>query len=373
MPVFGAAILTGASASLEEITEGTLWLWGEAGNNIGTTSGDQNEPQQIGSLETWAQVYGGNATCCMVKTDNSMWMMADGSEGQMGDGTTISKESPVQIGSTEWKKTDRGCASGNGSTFGIKTNGTLWTWGKDAYSTHDPKPSSPVQIGTATNWASMCSLSNNSSHVMAITSANTLWVWGSGSRGRMGLGSTTSYTNAPGDPQQIGALTTWDNCANSTWCSAAVKTDNTLWAWGLGTVVGDGGQTDRSSPVQIGSLTTWSKVWSSKSAIFALKTDGTLWAWGNNAYGDLGQGNTINASSPVQIGSGTDWESVGVISAGSAAFKTDVTLWAWGLNDNGQLGQGDTITTSSPVQVGEAIGWGMVGDGFEDENGAIGG
>ena len=46
----------------------------------------------------------------------------------------------------------------------------------------------------------------------------------------------------------------------------------------------------------------------------ALKTDGTVWAWGVNSGdqdGGLGQNNIIHYSSPVQV-PGTSWESISV-------------------------------------------------------------
>ena len=43
---------------------------------------------------------------------------------------------------------------------------------------------------------------------------------------------------------------------------------------------------------------------------FALKTDGTLWGWGLNTNGKLGDGTTVGKSSPVQIGQLTNWKQV---------------------------------------------------------------
>ena len=37
-----------------------------------------------------------------------------------------------------------------------------------------------------------------------------------------------------------------------------------------------------------------------------VKSDGTLWAWGLNGFGQLGDGTRLSRSSPVQVGSATD-------------------------------------------------------------------
>ena len=55
--------------------------------------------------------------------------------------------------------------------------------------------------------------------------------------------------------------------------------------------------------------------------MLALKTDNTLWSWGLNVKGLLGQNNTTYYSSPVQI-PGTDWILSGTaISAGDVAMS----------------------------------------------------
>ena len=97
------------------------------------------------------------------------------------------------------------------------------------------------------------------------------------------------------------------------------------------------------------------------AAAACIKTDGTLWTWGLNGNGQLGQGDTIRRSSPVQVGSLTNWKQV---VSGDRCFmcvKTDGTLWAWGLNTSGRLGFGDTLARSSPTQVGTLTNWKQVG------------
>jgi alpha-tubulin suppressor-like RCC1 family protein len=110
----------------------------------------------------------------------------------------------------------------------------------------------------------------------------------------------------------------------------------------------------RSSPIQIPG-TQWCRALTGHNFSLALKTDNTLWAWGCNNFGQLGNDQSISGfSSPIQI-PGNQWckiaNSFGGLNASSAAIKTDGTFWTWGHNTNGQLGDGTTIHRSSPVQV----------------------
>jgi alpha-tubulin suppressor-like RCC1 family protein len=59
-----------------------------------------------------------------------------------------------------------------------------------------------VQVGALTNWLVVESLSTSTK---AIKTDGTLWSWGKGNDGQSGLGNTTNYSS----PKQVGTLTTW--------------------------------------------------------------------------------------------------------------------------------------------------------------------
>jgi alpha-tubulin suppressor-like RCC1 family protein len=90
-----------------------------------------------------------------------------------------------------------------------------------------------------------------------------------------------------------------------------------LWNWGRNSEgqLGDGSSTvHRSSPIQtVSGGTNWKLVAGSGVNTVAIKTDGTLWLWGiNSPDGTLGNGATVHRSSPVQtVAGGTNWKSVG--------------------------------------------------------------
>ncbi|MFZ9218885.1 MAG: hypothetical protein ACO23F_05860, partial [Candidatus Limnocylindrus sp.] len=89
--------------------------------------------------------------------------------------------------------------------------------------------------------------------------------------------------------------------------------------------LGQGNTIDRSSPVQIGALSDWSQVSTGKESCYAIKTNGTLWAWGINSNGQLGQNDVVRRSSPVQIGALTGWTSVASSQDNTAAILQGVT------------------------------------------------
>ena len=192
------------------------------------------------------------------------------------------------------------------------------------------------------------------------------WVWGSGAAGRLGTNSTT---NSSIPVQTVASGIRWDYIAAGISHTAAIKTDGTLWLWGLGTYgrLGDNTNTSKSSAVQ--TVTTgnnWKQVSLGRLHSASIKTDGTLWLWGAGETGRLGNDSTTDRSSPVQtVSTGNNWKQVSLGDQHSAAIKTDGTLWLWGDGDSGILGNNSTIPHSSPVQtVSTGNNWKQVALGF---------
>jgi alpha-tubulin suppressor-like RCC1 family protein len=286
-------------------TDGTMWAWGynDAGQVGDNTVIHRSSPVQVGSLTTWSQIAGGSHSLA-IKTDGTLWGWGDNAYGDIGDNTSIHRSSPVQIGAlTNWSKV----AAGRFHSIALKTDGTLWTWGDSTYGAlggggaSTAYKSSPTQVGALTTWSS---IADGQHHTIAIKTDGTLWTWGRNSFGQLG-DNTGGAAITKFTPGQVGALTTWSQIAGGQSQTYAIKTDGTLWSWGdNGSYqLGDGTQTQRSSPVQVGALTNWSKIASSSNTVLAIKTDGTMWAWGSGANGDYGDNTTTPKSSPIQVGS----------------------------------------------------------------------
>ena len=336
----------------------TLWAWGH--NNQGklgqNTTVSHSSPIQIpGDWSRITQAQGDLYNA--VKPDGTLWIWGNNSYGGLGlnQAGPVKISSPTQIGSgTDWARPG---GAGDNARSAVKTDGTLWMWGNNQRGTlgqnSQTSYSSPVQV-PGTTWSTAAHhLGGTDLAMAAIKTDGTLWTWGYGVYGQLGLNSQTQYSS----PKQIPG--TWTSVGGHNYMMAATKSDGTLWTWGENTpgVLGDNSRTQRSSPTQIPG-TTWAAVspFGGYSIMSALKTDGTLWAWGNNGYGSLGQNNRTSYSSPVQVGSDTTWKqpAAGGTDGITGAVKTDGTLWTWGYNYAGALGQNlghGTGTFSSPVQV----------------------
>ena len=317
-------------------------------------------------LNQWYdQSVAGNATYSGL---SELWVVGQASEGVLGLNThNVHRSSPVQLtGSWKYSLLNQ---SSDGENGGIKTDGTLWTWGrneKGEMGVNDTTfRSSPVQVGSGTDWA-IGRMRGRQEGGIATKTDGTLWVWGVNNKGGLGQNNTTQRSS----PVQVPG-TTWPTSDPKylTTCSEnvcmVIKTDGTLWAWGANNY-GHLGQNQPnnshvSSPVQIGSETTWSLA-SGGDATVAIKTDGTLWVWGSNNRGQLGlnqnpgqYGGSYAKSSPTQLGSETTWSQASSGTKSMGGVKTDGTLWIWGQNDHGRLGQNQDHPgldgASSPVQV----------------------
>ena len=230
---------------------------------------------------------------------------------------------------------------GGSHTLAVKTDGSLWGWGANTLGQlgdgTTTRRHSPVKIMNG-----VLSVSAGQNYTMAIKADGSLWACGSNYSGELGDGTITE--------RHFPVKVMNDVLSVSTDVSTlAIKTDDSLWGWGANVrgLLGDGTTTERHSPVKI-----MNDVLSVSTRVFqtlAVKTDGSLWGWGDNTFGQLGDGTTTERHSPVKIME--DVLSVSAGDDHTLAIKTDGSLWAWGGNSFGQLGDGTTTERHSPVKI----------------------
>jgi alpha-tubulin suppressor-like RCC1 family protein len=291
------SISAGDVMSLAIKSNGTLWQWGSISPTI------YQIPTQVGTDTDWSIVVAGFSRCFAIKNNGTLWGWGFNNQGSLGDGTlVINISSPLQIGTeSNWM------SIGVGYTFtiGTKSNGTMWAWGLNSdygelgiAAGLNVNYLSPTQIGTDTNWQQVKCGSN---HTIALKSDGTLWSWGRNNTGQLGDGTYSTRDI----PVQIGLDNNWLSIDSGFFYNFAMKNNQTLWTWGsnYSGQFGNGTQlVDQLTPLQITSISTINKFKTGGYHTMFITTDSNLLMSGANNSSQLGIGQSGGyATNPIQI------------------------------------------------------------------------
>jgi alpha-tubulin suppressor-like RCC1 family protein len=304
----------GVAHSLGVRINGTAWAWGTGGyGRLGdnTTVNKSSPVSVVGGFTDWCQASAGISHSLGVRSNGTAWAWGQNNYGRLGDNTTVNKSSPVSVvgGFTDWCQV----SAGGFHSLGVRQNGTAWAWGSNTCGRLGDgttiSKSSPVSVvGGFTDW---CQLSGGRYHSLGVRINGTAWAWGSGVCGRLGNNNTFTVFSPV---SVVGGFTDWCQVSAGLEHSLGVRTNGSAWAWGCNGLgrLGDNTTTNRLSPVSVvGGFTDWCQVSAGGSHSLGVRTNGTAWAWGCNLQGQLGELSTISRSSPVSvIGESSDWYQV---------------------------------------------------------------
>ena len=353
MQVPGLTDVSVLGVGLASKADGTVWVW-EAGG----------QPEQFIELADLVSIELGSRHQIVIRSDGTAWAWGDNDWGQLGDGGITDRATPVKV---DGLQAVVGVAVGLGFSLAVTSDGTVWSWGDNycgqlATGTRYAPYRTPVQVhrldGVVGAWAGGWTS-------FVLKADGTLWSCGSNRYGQLGDGTT----NSSGVPVQVrgsggmGFLSDVVSIAASGSSSLALKTDGTVWGWGLNTYgqLGNGttsGSDPNPTPVQAIGVTDAVAVSAGGHAL-GLKGDGKLLSWGLNSYGQLGDGTQTDKSIPEEVPGLSGVVDVSAGALHSVALKEDGTVWAWGRNNHGQLGDGTETNRTTAVQVK-----GVDGEGF---------
>jgi alpha-tubulin suppressor-like RCC1 family protein len=345
----GTSLTGGASHSARLKQDGTVWAWGR--NDYGQlgdgTTARRTSPVQVPGLTGVVALSARDHTVAL-RQDGTVWAWGYNGQGQLGDGTTTHRTSPAQVPGLSGVTA---LAAGAVHALALRQDGTVWAWGNNRYGqlgdgTFTDR-TSPVQVP---GLSGVTALAAGTYHTLALRQDGTIWAWGHNHYGQLGDGTNTNNRASPVQVQGLSGVTA---LAAGDRHTVALRQDGTVWAWGDNSLgqLGDGTNTPPTSPVQVQGLSGVTALAANGLHTVALRQDGTVWAWGFNFSGQLGDGTTTDRTSPVQV---PGLSGVTALAAGGShtlALRQDGTVWAWGNNGQGQLGDGTTSSRFSPGQV----------------------
>ncbi|MBU1537291.1 lamin tail domain-containing protein [Myxococcota bacterium] len=320
----------------------TLWCWGDntSGQLGDGTTTSHSSPVQVPGA--WSSVDAGGSHTCGINTDGTLLCWGDNANGQLGDGTTINKTTPTTIGPDwEW------ISAGAQHTCGINS-GRIHCWGNNSHGQiGDGTTTSsavPVFIDVAVGWQLIVA---GTTHTCGLTSAWQAYCWGDNSHGQLGDGTTTNHTS----PVLVTPVSgTYSEIKVGQYHTCSIVGGDELYCWGgnASGQLGDGTTTDNPVPTQIPG--SWMSFLVGASFTCGNAQLDQTYCWGDNGAGQFGIGASGNYYSPEPVSSDLDFGAGG---ASHACFFhiSDGFVYCAGDNTSGQLGDGTTTSSPTPVQV----------------------
>lgn len=312
------AVSTSVQHSLALMSDGTVWAWGaNASGQLGYNSTNPSSTAVgVSNLTSVTAVGAGEAHSLALKSDGTVWAWGNNSSGQLGDSTTTNRLVPVQVQGPGGAGTLTGIiaiSAGGAHSLALRNDGTVWAWGFN--------PKGQLGDGTTTNrttpvqtlsLAGGSGISAGESYSIAVSADGSVWAWGDNGSGQLGDGTTTTRLTPVTVVGQggIGNLSGVASISAGTGAhSLALKSDGSVWTWGSNSSgeLGNGTTSNSFTPVQVigpggsGTLSGIVAISAGRDHNLALKSDGSVYAWGSNSNGQLGINTTTSHTSPVQV------------------------------------------------------------------------
>jgi alpha-tubulin suppressor-like RCC1 family protein len=324
---------------------------GELGN--GTTTASATYAGVSGLSSGVAQVSAGlDDNSMALTTGGTVWTWGD--EVTLGTGSTVDSTVPVQVpglaGITQ-------IAAGSfGFDLALRSDGTVWGWGLNVLGQlgdgNTVSSQTPVQV---TGLTGVTQVAAGDGFGLALRSDGTVWAWGWDRNGVLGDGAATGSDSDV--PVQVTGLSNVIQVAAGPTAAMAVRVQfrrgsvavRTVWTWGNNSFgeLGDGTTTSSATPVEVSGVNVPAVTAISAGGGFSLVlgSDGSVWGWGANSLGELGNGTTTRALRPVEVLVGA----VTAISAGGShalVLLRGGNVLAWG---TGLFGPGTSSLTPKVV------------------------
>jgi alpha-tubulin suppressor-like RCC1 family protein len=306
---------------------------------------------------------------CRVTAAATAQCWGGNSDGQLGNGTTLSSTVPddvcassgcppllsgVQAVATGRYHACALLAAGGVQCWGSNTNGQLGDGTSDDSSL--PVPVTGLSSGVA-------SITGGSFHTCAVMTGGGAKCWGGNAYGQLG-NDTHVESNVPVDvcasngcPALLSGVA---SIAALRYHTCAVLQSGGVKCWGdnVDGQLGTGNTTSADAPVDVCAPAGCPALLTGATAVSVgmhhtcASTASAVYCWGLNDSGQLGAGSIGGASSlPVAV---TGLTQTAALSAGhfhACAVVTSGAVKCWGSNENGQLGNGGSANSGTPVSV----------------------
>ena len=315
------ATAMGRDSALALCADGTLAAWGDnTYGQLGNGSTDSNSPLPVlvdasGVLagKTVVQIAIGARQILALCDDGTLVAWGANGSGQLGDGTTTNRSLPVRVNQAGVLSGKWITAIGGGYDYSMAlcADGTLVAWG-DNYQGQlgnggSNYRSSPVQVDlTAAAGQPVVGFAACSTHVLALTADGTLLAWGYDSHGQLGDGDSGGSQSKAAVVRRTGALVgkTITRVFPGYQSSLVGCADGSLVGWGYNTS-GQLGTGTAVGEVLVPVLVDRSGVLAGKTVLgiaggethtIAWSDDFSVAGWGTNSQGQTGTGQTSNLS-----------------------------------------------------------------------------
>ncbi|MBU1239311.1 hypothetical protein KJ865_06345, partial [Myxococcota bacterium] len=316
----------------------------------GYSGADTYAPADNGDLTvntppTWTKLVGGWFHTCGIKSDDTLWCWGRNSDGQLGDGSFVQKNVPSQVAgmwANVWLGSYHSC--------GMKLDSTLWCWGNNGTGElgngTTTKSEVPVEVLPIAGHAWVTAGVGYGTSC-AINDIQELWCWGQDYAGKLGTGGGGTSL-VPVQPNAVG-INTWKSVPpGGEDYTCAIQTDDTVWCAGENNNGQYGNGTTSSSNILVQTTGNFVSATKGINHVCGVKSDDTVHCWGQNSNGQVGNGGGGDQLLPVQISLGYD-----MISArGYHTCALDAgDIVCWGYNNRGQLGDGTTTDSFVPKTI----------------------
>ncbi len=334
----------------------------DPGNSILLAEGEQIVSQ-----------FSGNVFKGVLTSDGRVFTWGSNWYGDLGDGTATASAIPIDITpkfNLNQGETITAIFIGPFNGAAITSDGRVFTWGHNQYgeigdgTTIDK--TSPVDITANFNLNPgevITSIAFGYSHAAALTSDDRIFMWGYNGFGQLGDG-TISERDVPVDVTShfpLAAGETISSISLGYYFSLANTSTGRLLAWGHNDYgqLGNSDYTDLHTPTDVTSFfglaagETITSISAGGTHAAAITSANRFFTWGSNDYGEQGTGTYPAGSNiPVEITSefglnvGETFASLSLGANISSTITSDNRVFTWGWNFNGNLGNGTTNTTT---------------------------